>query len=87
MCVFRWDSLAEELQQLAAVLQDLLAPGVGLGAVEQEGPAAQLLLEDGPEGGLGTQNLKPVDSGVDPTLQGGDCSFRGRGFNFRGGGV
>lgn len=60
--------LVEELQQLRLVLHHLLTPGVGLGAVEQVGPTAQLLLEHRPERRLRTQNLKPVDPGVDTTL-------------------
>ena len=61
----------EELQQFVPIFQDLLTPGVSLGAVEQEGPAAQLLLEHRPEGGLGTQHLEAVDPGVDASLQAG----------------
>lgn len=60
--------LVEELQQLGLVLHHLLTPGVGLGAVEQVGPAAQLLLENGPERRLRTENLEAVDAGVDTAL-------------------
>ena len=62
--------LVEELQKLGLVLQYLLAPGVGLGGVEQVGAAAQLLLEHGPEGGLGPQHLKAVHPGINATLGG-----------------
>lgn len=60
--------LVEELQQLRLVLHHLLTPGVGLGAVEQVCPAAQLLLENGPERRLRTENLEAVDAGVDTAL-------------------
>lgn len=63
------DRLVEELQQLRPVLHHLLAPGMSLGAVEQEGPTAQLLLKHRPERRLRTQNLEPVDPSVDPTLR------------------
>lgn len=67
--------LVEQLQQLRLVLHHLLTPGVGLGAVEQVGPTAQLLLKHRPERRLRTQNLETMDPSVDTTLSEG----RGRG--------
>lgn len=61
-------SLVEELQQLGLIFQYLLAPGVGLGGVEEVGAAAQLLLEHRPEGRLGAQHLETMDPCVDAAL-------------------
>ncbi len=72
--------LVEELQQLRLVLHHLLTPGVGLGAVEQVGPTAQLLLKHRPERRFRTQNLETVDPSVDTTL-----SERGEGVSVDGG--
>lgn len=44
---------------------------MGLGAVEQVGPTAQLLLKHGPERRLWTQNLETVDPGVNASLSEG----------------
>lgn len=64
--------LVEELQQLHLVLHHLLTPGVGLGAVEQVSPTAQLLLEYRPEGRLWTKNLEAVDPSVNSSLSEGE---------------
>lgn len=61
-------SPAKELQQLPPVPADLLAPGVGPSGAGQERPPAQLLLEEGPQGGLGTQHLDATHTGVNATL-------------------
>lgn len=68
VCIVETGLLVEELQKLGLVLKDLLAPGVGLDGVEEVGATAELLLENGPEGGLGPQHLKTVDPRVDATL-------------------
>lgn len=63
------DSPAKELQQPPPVSADLLAPGVSPGSAGEERPPAQLLLEDGPERGLGTQHLDATHTCVNATLQ------------------
>lgn len=62
------DSPAKELQQLPPVPADLLAPGLGPSTAGQERPPAQLLLEDGPQSGLGTQHLDATHTSVNATL-------------------
>ena len=79
--------LVEELQQLRLVLHHLLTPGVGLGAIEQVGPTAQLLLKHRPERRFWTQNLKTMDSGVNAALsqRGGGGQRRQQGEEAAGG--
>lgn len=62
-------SLAKELQQLPPIPVDFLAPGVRPSTTGEERASAQLLLEDGPEGGLGPQHLDATHTRVDAALQ------------------
>lgn len=63
------NSPAKELQQPPPVLADLLAPGMSPSGAGEERPPAQLLLEDGPESGLGTQHLDATHTCVNATLR------------------